>query len=240
MILITISFARSADEESCCFCIAETTDKSTTSECQRWLRENSSRLECTKKVIFPSHQQVSFEKDLSCRKVTAFGANHGLSYYYTTVFQFASKASTALRPVEIHYDGSTCLVFNNVSAIESETQRLSIRFPNVRFVLAGNQNQGVVRHINLFGIGERPKEIQGMSSKMTVVAQSGFVDVTYGDCSKSRAVCSFNRGDMGATNDSNTKFCQDESQTTVAQKCCEPIIGNWGRWSAPGMNCKVR
>lgn len=238
MTVILMSFAQAAVEESCCFCVADTSDKSTTAECQRWLKDNGKNLECTKKVILPSHDSVSFEKDLSCRKVTAYGANHGLSYYSFTVFQFAAKAARALNPAELSYDGSTCLVFNNTETIERESRKLSQQFPQINFTLAGNQNQGVVRYINFLGVGFKPKEIKQMSSKMIVRAQGGLTETEYGECSRPEGKCGFASQDMGAANDSNEKFCMNGNELT-SQKCCAPKKGAFGKWGLPGMECGI-
>lgn len=237
MIVTLMPFTQASVEESCCFCVADTSDKTTTSECERWLKDNGKSLSCTKKQIIPSHDNVVFEKDLSCRKVSAYGANHGLSYFYFTVFQFASKAARALNPVELSYDGSTCLVFNNTQTIEQESRKLSQQFPGINFTLAGNQNEGVVKYINFLGVGFKPKEIRQMSSKMTVHAQGGLIEVEYGECSRPQGKCGFARQDMGAKTDSNEKFCMNGNEV-VSQKCCEPKKGSFGRWSLPGMECE--
>jgi hypothetical protein len=237
VILSLVSFAHAAIEESCCFCIADPSDKSTTAECQRWIKDNKKSLECTRKEIIRSHDDVSFEPGLSCRKVSAYGANHGLSYFYTTVFQFATKAAKNLSPVELSYDGSTCLVFNNVDIVEKEALKLSNQYPDVNFHLAGNQNVGVVRYLQIFGIGSKPKEMVGMSSKMIVRAQGGMVEVDYADCSRPKGRCSVTNYDIGATTDSNTKFCRDGNEI-VNQKCCPPAKGSFGKWSIPGMECE--
>lgn len=238
--MLFLSLAQAAVEESCCFCVADTSDKSTTSECQRWLRENGKKNDCTVKEIIPSHNQVNFAPDLSCRKVTAYGANHGLSYFYFTVFQFASKAAKALNPAELSYDGSTCLVFNNVDTVEAEGVKLSRQYPDINFTLMGNQNTGVVRMIPLpIQINAmKPKEIQQMSSKMIVRAQGGLVEVDYGECSRPQGRCAFARQDLGAKNDSNTKFCKQDNDVVV-QKCCEPKKGDYGKWSVAGMECEA-
>ena len=225
-------------EESCCFCVADPSDLSTTAECQRWLKDHSRKLSCTKNVIFPSHTDITFESDLSCRKVTAYGANHGLSYYYSTVLQFAAKAAKAVRPVELDYDGSTCLVFNNVELVESEAKKLSGRYPEVKFVLSGNQNTGVVRYLKFPIIGSKPKEIDSMASKMTVIAQGGATEVQYGECSRPKGKCGFSKQDMGATNDSNSKACLRDNEI-LQQKCCEPKKGDFGKWGVPGLECEV-
>ncbi len=233
-----LSIAEAAIEESCCFCIADPTDKSTTAECQRWLKDNKKSLECSRREIIPSHASVNFEADLSCRKVSAYGANHGLSYYYTTIFQFASKAAKNLSPVEVNYDGSTCLVFNNVDIIEREAVKLSEQYPNVSFKLSGNQNIGVVRFLQIMGIGLKPKEIKGMSSKMVVRAQGGMLEVEYGECSRPKSTCGISEYDIGATTDSNTKFCRDGNEITT-QKCCARPNKDFGKWSHPGMECEA-
>ncbi|MES2526925.1 MAG: hypothetical protein V4598_07545 [Bdellovibrionota bacterium] len=239
VIFLFVSLSASASvEESCCFCVADPSDASTTAECGRWLKDHSKKLSCTKNVIFPSHNNISFEADLSCRKVTAYGANHGLSYYYSTVFQFAAKAAKAVRPVELSYDGSTCLVFNNIELVESEAKKLSTRYPDVKFVLSGNQNTGVVRYIKLPIIGSRPKEINSMASKMTVTAQGGTTEVEYGECSRPKGTCGYAKQDMGATNDSNSKLCVRDNEI-VEQKCCSPKKGDFGKWGVPGLECEV-
>ncbi len=236
---LMLSFgAIAAPEESCCFCIADTSDASTTAECQRWMKDKAKDLNCTKKEIFPSHDTVNFEDGLSCRKVTAYGANHGLSYFYTTVFNFARKAARKLDPVEIHYDGSTCLVFNNVEIIQQQSEKLSQEFPQVNFELTGNQNEGVVRYFRILGIGSKPKESSQMASKMTVHAQAGMIETVFGDCSKPKGQCGYAPQDYGATNDSNTKFCTMNNEV-VSQKCCQQKKGNWGKWSIPGMECEA-
>ncbi len=233
-----ISFAQASIEESCCFCIADTSDKTTIPECQRWLKDNRKSLGCTRNEIIASHSDVKFEQELSCRKVSAYGANHGLSYFYTTVFQFAAKAAKNLSPVEVNYDGSTCLVFNNVEIVEKEAVKLSEQYPDVNFSLTGNQNVGVVKYLQLFGIGSKPKEMVGMSSKMIVRAQGGTVEADYADCSRAKSRCGIAEYDIGATSDSNTKFCR-EGNEIITQKCCAPPKASFGKWSFPGMECEA-
>ncbi len=77
-----------------------------------------------------------------------------------------------------------------------------------------------------------------MASKMTVTAQGGTAEVEYGECSRPKRMCGFSRTDMGATNDSNTKFCLRDNEV-VQQKCCEPDKGDFGKWGVPGMECEV-
>lgn len=235
---LMLSTAIAAPEESCCFCVADVQDSSTVAECQRWMKDNSKGMGCTKKQIFADHSEVQFEEGLSCRKVTAYGANHGLSYFYPTIFTFARKAARKLDPVEVHYDGSTCLVFNNVEVVQKESLKLSREFPQVNFDLSGNQNEGVVRYFQVLGIGTKPKESAQMASKMTVHAQGGLIETVYGDCSKPKGKCGYALQDYGATNDSNTKFCSQDHEV-VSQKCCKPKKGNWGKWGVPGMECEA-
>ena len=233
---LMLSSAIAGVEESCCFCVADSTDSSTVAECQRWMKDTSKAQNCTKKEIFSDHSTVAFEDGLSCRKVTAYGANHGLSYFYATVFTFARKAARKLDPVEIHYDGSTCLVFNNVEIVQRESEKLSKEFPQINFELTGNQNEGVVRYFRILGIGTKPKESSQMASKMTVHAQGGTIETIFGDCSKPKGQCGYAPQDYGATNDSNTKFCTKDNEV-VSQKCCKQEKGTWGKWGVPGMEC---
>lgn len=241
LLLLTVSHSFAQVEESCCFCVADPSDPSTLKECQRWFKDNRKPLSCNKEVTFASHNDVKFEPGLSCRKVTGYGANHGNSYYSFTVFQFAQKAARALSPSEVSYDGSTCLVFNNTDVIEREARALSLLFPNVKFELSGNQNEGVVRYLPIPVIGTKPKEDREASSKLTVHAEGGLLEMVYGACSKPKGMCGFVREglDPGATTDSNAKICmQDNEQLT--QSCCEPKKGSFGKWSVPGMDCGVQ
>ncbi len=238
MFCLGLTNASAEVQENCCFCIADWSDaKSTQDECKSWLKGKSK--DCSYSKLFLSHHETKMDENLSCRKVEAYGANHGLSYIYYTIFDFVEKAALKLSPVEVHYDGTTCNVFNNVEMIESEAKKLSASFPNVKFVLQGNQNQGVVTNMTVGKITFiKPYEDKNSTSKMKIVALGGSAEVSYDKCSAPKKLCGFSRVDSGGMNDPNLKFCTFGNDVTT-QACCPKGNKTFGEWGIPGMNCKL-
>lgn len=237
--LLFSALAFAQNEVSCCICAADLSDISTSKECARWLKEN--RKECSYQKQLPHYMSYAYSLDenVRCESMKVFAAYHGLSRTYYHTFFLIQDLVENYDPKEVSFDGSTCLIFNNVDKVQDSAKRLSKLFPQVYFDLSGNQNLGAVFSIPLI---YRPKETMSMSSKMTVKAKNGQVETSFGACSKPNGKCFFADSDVGATNDSNTKFCMEENKLTT-QMCClrkKIVNGVNGLWSNPGEICDAQ
>ena len=230
------SLAVAQNEDSCCLCAADLSDSSTSKECARWLKENKSSCSYRKELPHFMSYAYKLDENVRCESLNIYAAFHGLSSYYYHTFFLIEDLIENYDPKEVSFDGSTCLIFNNVEKIQENAKRISKRYPQIYFDLSGNQNEGAVLFIPLI---YRPKETMSMSSKMNVKAKNGRVETSFGTCSKKNGRCFFNKQDVGATNDSNTKFCMEENEVTTQVCCPKKIVTNGvnGFWSRPGEAC---
>lgn len=232
-LFFTVSFASAEVENACCFCFADLSDDSTRTECSRWLRENSRRLECGVQETLLLQQYSSFPRDLTCNRVEAYTSFHGNSAAISKAIKIVEKISKDLKPREINYDGSTCNVFNHVDEVKTKTEILSQVYPEIRFNLQGNQNVGLVNYIRIIS---KPKETQSASSKMIIEAQNGLSEVTYGECTRPGRQCGVVSYDPTAKNNPNEKFCMENSEIKT-QMCCPVKNKRWGQWNLVGEAC---
>jgi hypothetical protein len=221
------------DYENCCICVADNYDSvEVGKECQKWfsLKDQKS---CDYKKTQTDKDSPFFDAGVSCRNINMYGAFHGLSSYLKYPFNLSKSASQRYRAAEVTYDGSTCLLFNNVDQARKEALSLAFTNKETKFLISGNQNDGVVSNIPFI---TKPKEIPSSTSKVTFEIDSGDVKMTFAACTPAKKLCGYAPRDIGAISDSNTKFCQD-GEEIVEQKCCPDKKGEWGKWSTPGQNC---
>lgn len=220
--------------ETCCLCFADRDDaQSTGDECARWLKDNGARLGCQYSQVMRNRTDLGFNPFLRCERVEAYGAFHGQSFMYQDVLEIPRSIAKKLDPHEVNYDGSSCMVFNNVELVQAEVQRLAHDYPQTRFDLRGNQNEGGVAYLMF----SRPKEIASISSKAEFIGLNGQVETRFDACSKVGNECYMVYDDRGATNDSNLKFCTSDGQV-VEQACCAKGKKHIGHWLVPGQACK--
>ena len=154
----------------------------------------------------------------------------------TSPFDFSRSIAHAYHSTKVDYDGSSCLLFNNVTQVESLAADLS-KDTSVQYRISGNQNMGVTLYVpHLVG----PREQNGESSKVTAIIENGKSSLEYANCSPTGGKCGVSDTSTGALNDPNRKWCMDEDVLTE-QSCCLkkqliPTVSN-GRWSAPGETC---
>lgn len=233
MVLPFELMAQSKDYDTCCICVGDPQDfKSVTKECQKWL-SSGTRKNCEYKKIQDSKDSPFFDAGVTCKSIDMFGGFHGISAYTNYPFKLAKAAAQRYFSPEVKYDGSTCLVFNNIKQAQVLAQNLAYD-KTVRYIISGNQNIGVVAPAIPFIT--KVKEVPSMSSKVTFEIDSGEVRTNFAECSKASKMCGYAALDMGAASDSNTKFCM-EGEELVEQKCCPDKKMEWGKWSAPGQSC---
>lgn len=233
ILLLMNSFLARAivQKKSCCVCFPDKDDYSTTKECGRWLKENKKNCDYSK--MLDHFMDYKLNQAMQCEKVNVYGAYHGYSYRYIHTFNIINDVTRAFNPRELKFDASSCLIFNNVEKIEESVKRLIRDFPQVDFVISGNQNNGTV--FNIPGI-IKPKEMESFSSKITFKVSNRKVTTVFAACTKAGKTCDHAARDVGATNDSNSKFCKFENRV-VSQSCCNPNFRGYGRWSRPGEAC---
>lgn len=219
----------------CCFCLQDPQDSIyTRKECERWVKQSAPALGCQRTQTSPNYQQVRVEGQYRCNKVNVYGAFHGLSSMVHIPAQIADNLTYDLKPRELNYDGSSCLLFNNVDQGREQAKTLSQRYPWVKFNLKGNQNSGITEMLAFIG---NPHELPEATSKVSFIAEGGTVTLRYDACTPQKKTCYFTTEDQDATNDSNLKYCMSGGQV-VTQRCCRSARGpGEGKWSAPGRTC---
>jgi hypothetical protein len=228
------TFAQSFD--TCCVCVADDYDSvSVMKECQKWFTLGPQK-DCQNNTILPTRDDSFNDSGKTCSKVKIWGAFHGLSYFHPYPFSISKRAALNYSAKEVSYDGSTCLIFNNVEVAKLEAQALADTLTDVRFLIRGNQNEGVVGSAIPFIT--KPKELLEQASKVTYELSNKNVEMTYGDCTPTGKLCGYTLQDIGATNDSNKKTCIDNGAETT-QSCCAKPGKSWGKWSAPGELCAI-
>lgn len=233
LLLMTTTLTQAyVQQDSCCVCVPDKNDYSTTEECERWLKDNGKNCTYTKKL--DHFMEYSLNGALRCEKVNIYGAYHGYSYRYIHTFNIINDVTRAFDPKEVTFDASTCLIFNNIEKVEESVKRLIRTFPQVDFDISGNQNNGVVLRIPIVYM---PKEVPSMASKVTFKVTNRKMEVIYAACTKAGKQCDIVDKDVGATNDSNTKFCTLNNEV-VSQSCCNKGFNGYGRWSIPGESCQ--
>lgn len=234
MVLPFELMAQAADYDTCCICVGDPDDlKSVGKECHKWLNSGT-RKNCEYKKVIDSKDSPFLDAGKTCRSIDMFGGFHGLSYLTAYPFKLARGAAQRYFAEEVTYDGSTCLVFNNIEIAKSQANTLASLEKKVKFIISGNQNIGVVAPAIPFIT--KVKEVPSMASKVTFEIDSGDVQMSYASCSKPNKMCGFADRDFGNFSDSNTKFCMD-GEEVVEQKCCPDKKREWGKWSVPGQNC---
>jgi hypothetical protein len=233
--LSSTTFAQSSESyDKCCVCVGDPNDKDVDKECQKWFTLGDRRQTCEKNYILESKSSTMFPGSAVCRTVEIYGAFHGLSSYSSYPFKISKNVAQSLRSEEVIYDGSTCLIFNNVQSLGTLADRLARELPQTKFAITGNQNIGIVAPSIPFIT--KTKEKSGTSSKVTITIDRGAVEEVYDDCSPAGRLCGFAAQDLGAISDSNTKYCMEEGKL-VEQQCCSPKRKLWGKWSWPGESC---
>ncbi len=239
-LLIALSFfsiqAFAQEFDTCCVCVADDYDSvSVMKECQKWFTLGPQR-DCQNKTILPTRDDTFNDSGKSCHKVKIWGAFHGLSYYHPYPFNISKKAALNYSAKEVTYDGSTCMIFNNVEVAKLEAQTLADTLTDVHFMITGNQNEGVVG--SAIPLITKPKELPEQASKVTYELSNKNVIMSFANCTPTGKLCGYSPYDMGATNDSNKKTCMDNGAETT-QSCCSKSGKSWGKWSAPGQICGI-
>ncbi len=232
----TFGSALAATKHSaCCVCIEDPNDASYTAKtCQRWFKENSQRLGCQQDISIKDPEKPTVDSSLRCDRLEVQAEFHGLSYMYHVPARIADSLTIDLKPKVFNYDGSTCLLFNNLSKARNEIATLGQRYSQVSYKFRGNQNAGVTEMLAFIG---KPKEMPEAASKATVTTHKGKTSVSYDSCSAKGKLCYFTSDDFEADNDSNTKNCMSAG-VLVGQVCCRPSkTAGEGKWSAPGKAC---
>ena len=154
---------------------------------------------------------------------------------------FAISAGTArlFGATEVCYDGSSCLLFNNIEDVKACTINLA-KNSSCRFEISANQNLGVTQAVCWF----RPLEVSEAASKLTAIIDGVDMMLRYSSCSKAGEKCAViaKERDPTAKSDPNEKYCFDGSGVTT-QSCClkekarksdGALNGNWAK---PGIPC---
>ena len=231
---------------SCCLCVFDEFDQKglmgTQRECDGWLTKSSKRLGCayqesvSKTAALTLHLRSA---PASCEKVEIYGAFHGSSSGSRVPFEISAAAAKSFSAKEVCYDGSTCLLFDNVDQVQACAQQLG-QYSACKFKVSANQNIGVTG-MNCWGFF--PEEVREASSKLTAIVDGLNFHLQYAECSKPGDKCSYKdpTQNSGSNNDPNTKFCRRRNAVT-SQTCCLPAKGDSGdtlngRWSIPGLSC---
>lgn len=232
LLLLLLSHAGFAFD-TCCICVEDPNDPvSTEKECKQWLK---SQKNCQKKEAVKSYWDLNLKENYSCNNLNIYGAFHGNSSLVGRPFDISMELAETVSAKEINYDGSTCLVFNNIDRVENLANLLTGE-EGRKFSISGNQNMGVIRLNTIFN---KYKEIEKTSSKLTVVVDNGEAEIVYDKCSKPNRKCGFARfgEDFMATTDSNEKICEDDGKLVTQICCVESLSDSYGTWSKPGGSC---
>jgi hypothetical protein len=210
---------------TCCVCVtnASETKKDITiaqSACKKWRKQATKIFACdyyeNAKLI--DHQLFFTNNTYECSQLYIHGFFHAVSSSVSYPFEIADLLSKGFHSQDTHYDGVSCLLFNNLDQVKENAEKLASTNPG-KFTIAGNQNIGVafgVRHTIPY------RELNNTSSKAIVtVGADRQIDLSFGKCSKPNRMCAhIGLGvDKEANNDSNLKWCTHEGQD-VQQYCC--------------------
>ena len=232
--------------DSCCICIlGEHADSNTAGqikrECDTWLRRTSKSIKCDLKTTYHKDdvEELETQKN-SCGKITVWGAFHGNSKAYSDPFLISKQLAKSYQAKEVCYDGSSCLVFDNISDVKRMSSYLAETDENTKYIISGNQNMGTVCEIP-FLLG--PREVHEFASKVMTMIEKGGYTITYSKCSKKGEQCMYSDGYVGSDNDPNAKWCMNDTEV-VSQHCCPKNYSNnkkldetIGTWSAPSVDC---
>ena len=228
LILAGPNLAQSGERySSCCVCVEDDHDVKglggTERECAGWLRRARREIGCAWSQSMPQKQALNLENytfEDSCRKVTVYGAFHGNSSGVEIPFTISAGVAKLFAASEVCYDGSSCLLFNNIDDVKACTRRLA-RSSDCRFEISANQNVGVTQYSCLFGISSKPHEIASAASKLTAVIDAVGIHYRYPACSTEGDKCSWldPKTDGGAQTDPNQKLCAWNDEITT-QRCC--------------------
>lgn len=232
LLIVQAAFAQSFN--TCCFCVNDPHDADVTKECQKWFTLQD-QISCEYSATILSKDSVLMDSGKTCEKVKIWGGFHGLSYYYNYPLNISSQAANVYSAKEVEYDGSTCLIFNNTESVKTRAQALALKDTQTHFLISGNQNTGVVS--SRIPFVTKPTENLGMASKMTLEISQGEVKVSYGACSAFGTTCGYATSDIGASTDSNKKFCMDHGELSEQSCCVKNARQEWGKWSRPGSGC---
>lgn len=225
--------------ESCSICLVNSFSEQMNSECKGWFA-NKEQKGSRFNLVFNTKKSVFKKGQITCENLRMWGAYHGASFMYAAPFEYAKNAAKAFEASSVSYDGSTCLVFNNLDLAKAEALKLAREIKNIKFQISGNQNEGAVSAKSYVFFSSDFQEDKGQASKVTYTIQDGQLSTSYGACSTEGKLCSFTSKyeDHGATSDSNTKTCVEDRRVTQ-QICCENRRNpGFGQWSAPGDRCR--
>lgn len=234
-LLLSTTALAATKSNACCLCIEDPNDASYTAKtCQRWFKENSKLLGCQQNISIKDPEKPVVDSSLRCDRLEVRAEFHGLSYMYHVPARIADSLTHDLKPKVFNYDGSTCLLFNNLTKARDEIATLGQRYSQVSYSFRGNQNAGVTQMLAFIG---KPKEMPEAASKATITTHKGKTAITYDLCTSRGALCYYTAEDHEADNDSNTKNCLANG-SVVGQVCCRPSkTAGEGKWSAPGKGC---
>ena len=233
--LLSASALAATNYSACCVCIEDPDDAIYMAKsCQRWFKENSQRLGCQRDISIKDADRPVVDASVRCDRVEVRGEFHGLSSMYHVPARIADSLTHDLKPKVFNYDGSTCLLFNNLAKARNEIATLGQRYGQVSYKFRGNQNAGITQMLAFVGM---PKEMPEASSKATITAHKGKTTISYDLCTPQGQLCYFTTNDPEADNDSNTKNCLANGNV-VGQVCCRSSrTAGEGKWSAPGKGC---
>lgn len=227
--------AQTQSYNSCCFCITDSyEDSSITRECKKALKMNK-RCQLKKTVSKNSYKWLE-KQDYSCKEVNITGAFHADTYMYSLPFDISESIARAVDAKKVNYDGSSCMIFNNLEDVKDKAIATFSRNKSIDFSITGNQNIGVVKYLPILA---KPKESKQMSSKVTLTnREETGINISYASCSKRGRACALDHfDDRSYVDNTNTKLCSFKNKT-VKQTCC--VKNNKkkkGKWSFPGESC---
>jgi len=222
----------------CHLCIdgdpGEPTPKLTRQECERWIDSRHDR-EALTQILRRSSVSQSLDSSIQCDEVSIYGAFHANKEMIRWPFLISGMAANAYHPHTVTYTGASCDIFQSVGRLSGEAEWLK-RFPETKFSISGNQNEGITFYYPILG---RPRESQRKSSKAIVTVENGEVGISYERCSKPKQSCTTDEKQDTA------KYCTDRDGEVRQQICCRAKMSLLksafrfydGVWSVPGVSC---
>lgn len=225
---------------NCCFCIKgdDTFLKAgfINAECRSWFRKADKKYQCDHKEVFKLNDFINLKTpSASCSKINVWGAFHGTSSDFTKPFTISRVLAKSYNASSVCYDGSSCLIFNNISDTKMAAMKLNLHNTKTHFEITGNQNLGFCA----YKAGQGVVEIEEFSSKLSLHLRAGQVKVQYEECSKDGDRCARVEKDNNFSNDPNSKNCIFQG-ATVQQKCCpySRLGVSKSKWGEPGKGCE--
>jgi len=203
-------------------------------ECKRWIHSRHDHKAFTQTLSRSSVSQ-GLDPSVQCDAVSIYGAFHANEDMIRWPFLISAMAANAYHPRTVMYTGASCDIFQTVSRLSSEAEVLK-SFPETRFSVSGNQNEGITFYYPLLS---RPRESKEKSSKATVTVENGNIAISYERCSKPKKACTTDE------KQDTPKYCTDLDGQVRQQTCCLAKLNALqssfhyydGVWSIPGVSC---